>query len=252
MAKFKDLFSRQSKEYAAARPTYPESMFDFLAGLVEKRELAWDCATGNGQAATFLAKYFDKVIASDASSKQIENARAGANVRFAVFPAENADLEDHSADLITVAQALHWFSFDEFYSEARRVAKNNAIIAAWTYGLHSVSPEVDKVTQSFYKDVIGRYWPAEIRHVENRYESIPFPFMQVDAPNFRMELYWSLHDLVGYLYTWSSVQRYIDENGTDPVEILFPALEEAWGKNLWPEKRKVTWPLYLKVGRITG
>lgn len=247
MAGFKDLFSKQSKEYAASRPTYPRALFDFVAGLAERRELAWDCATGSGQAAAVLAEYFQKVVASDASAKQIENARAGPNVRFAVFPAEKADLEDASVDLITVAQAIHWFHFDDFYREARRVARNGAVMAAWTYGLHSVSPDVDAVTQRFYKDIIGRYWPKEIRYVESRYEDIPFPFRQIDAPVFQIELEWSLRDLVGYLYTWSSVQRYMAENGSDPVEKAYPEFEKVWGNT---SRRKVTWPLYLKAGRI--
>jgi hypothetical protein len=248
---FRDLFSRHSKGYAASRPNYPKAMFDFLAGLVERRNLAWDCATGNGQAAVFLAEHFDRVVASDASSKQIENAHVSPNIRFAVFPAEKADLEDNSVDLITVAQALHWFRFDDFYREARRVARKDAIIAVWTYWEHYVSPEVDKLTRTFYMDIVGSYWPAEIKYIENRYKDIPFPFQQVDAPIFRTELEWSLRDLVGYMYTWSSVQKYVEENGSDPVEKLYPALEEAWGKNL-TEKRKVTWPLYLKVGRIAA
>lgn len=248
MVGFKDLFSKQSKEYAASRPTYPRALFDFLAGLVERRELAWDCATGNGQAAAILAEYFDRVVASDASAKQIENAKAGPNVRFAVFPAEKAELEDAGVDLITVAQALHWFNFDDFYREARRVSRKGAVIAAWTYGMHSASPEVDAVTQRFNTDVIGRYWPKEVRYVENRYEDIPFPFKQVDAPSFQIELQWSLRDLASYLYTWSSVQRYMAENGSDPVEKLYPDFEKAWGKE--GAVRRVTWPLYLKVGRI--
>ena len=250
MAGFKDLFSKQSKEYAASRPTYPRALFDFLAGLVERKELVWDCATGNGQAATFLGEYFDRVVASDASAKQIENARAGPNVRFAVFSAEKAELEDASVDLITVAQALHWFNFEDFYREARRVSRKGGVIAAWTYGLHSISPEVDAVTQRFYRDVIGRYWPKEVKYVENRYEDIPFPFQQMDAPVFQIELQWSLRDLVGYLYTWSSVQKYMAENGSDPVEKLYPDFEEAWGKE--SAVRRVTWPLYLKAGRIAG
>jgi len=247
---FKDLFSKQSKEYAASRPTYPRALFDFLAGLVQRRELVWDCATGNGQAAAFLAEYFDRVVASDASAKQIENARASPNVRFAVFPAEKAELEDESVDLITVAQALHWFSFEDFYREARRVSRKGGVIAAWTYGLHSTSPEVDAVTQRFYRDVIGRYWPKEVKYVENRYEDIPFPFQQLDAPVFQIELQWNLRDLVGYLYTWSSVQKYMEENGSDPVEKLYPDFAKAWGKE--GAVRRVTWPLYLKVGRIAG
>ncbi|HVX02504.1 MAG TPA: class I SAM-dependent methyltransferase, partial [Nitrososphaera sp.] len=231
MAGFKDLFSKQSKEYAASRPTYPKTLFEFLAGLVEHRGLAWDCATGNGQAARALAEYFDCVVASDASKEQIENAQAGnsSKVRFRVFSAEKPDLADASVDLVTVAQALHWFCLDDFYRETRRVAKKDAVIAAWTYGLHSINPEIDRVTQAFYEDIVGPYWPPEVRHVKNRYKDIPFPFPPLEAPDFKIELEWELKNVVGYLYSWSSTQKYIEENKSDPVEKVYLDLQAAWG-----------------------
>ena len=253
MSDFKDLFSKQSKKYAASRPSYPRALFDFLGGLVQKRELAWDCATGNGQAVAFLGEYFDRVIASDASVRQVENARARKNVHFTVFPAERADIKDNSVDLITVAQALHWFKFDEFYREVRRVSRKGGVIAAWAYGHYSISLEVDRVTQAFYKDVVGKYWPIEIKYIENKYEDTPFPFAQIGAPDFHIDLEWSLRDLVGYFYTWSSVQKYIEENKSDPVEkLLYPGLKEAWNRDGVSERKKVTWPIYLKVGRVGG
>lgn len=253
MSDFKDLFSRQSKEYAASRPSYPRALFDFLAGLVQKKELAWDCATGNGQAAAFLGEYFERIIASDASVRQIENARAGKNVHFTVFPAERADIKDDSVDLVTVAQALHWFRFDGFFREVRRVSRKGGVIAAWAYGHYSISPEVDRVTQAFYKDIVGKYWPAEIKYIENKYVDIPFPFAPIGAPDFHIGLEWSLRDLVGYFYTWSSVQKYIEEHKSDPVEkLLYPSLKEAWSRDGGSEMRKVTWPIYLKVGRVDG
>lgn len=247
MDSFKDLFSKQSRTYAMARPTYPQALFEFLAGLPERRELAWDCATGNGQAAVRLADYFDKVIASDASMAQIENAQKKVNVQYAVFPAEKADIVDKSIDLITVAQALHWFDFDGFYAEARRVARKGAAIAAWTYDLHSISQEVDRITYRLYKDVLGAYWPAEIRHVEAAYSSIPFPFERVESPEFAIELDWSMADMASYLYSWSSVQRYMEEQKRDPVEMLHRDFASAWGNYT---KRKVTWRIHMLAGRV--
>lgn len=249
---FKDLFSKQSKEYAASRPTYPRALFDFIAGLAQRKELAWDCATGSGQAVAILGEYFDRVIASDASARQIENARGGKNVHFAVFPAEKSDIGDGSVDLITVAQALHWFRFDDFYREVRRVSRKDGAIAAWAYGHHSIGPEVDLVTRAFFKDIIGRYWPPEVKYVENEYRDIPFPFAQVDAPEFHIDLEWSLRDVIAYLYTMSSVQKYIQDNKSDPVEQLYQKLDEAWERDGPAERKKVSWPIYLKAGRISG
>ena len=167
--KFKDLFSNDSKGYASSRPKYPRSLFDFLVGLVRHRNLAWDCATGNGQAAVVLSEYFEHVIASDASKEQIENAEPRNNIRYEVFPAERTNIDDSRVDLITIAQALHWFNLDDFYKEAKRVLRKDAndrrggVIGAWAYGLHSVSREIDKITQFLYEDVLGSYWPKETK-----------------------------------------------------------------------------------------
>jgi hypothetical protein len=248
LANFKDLFSKQSKEYAASRPSYPLSLFEFLIRLVEHKAVAWDCATGNGQAASVLGEYFGDVIASDASIKQIENARARPNVHFAVFSAEKSALRDESVDLITIAQALHWFHHDDFFGEAKRVARKGAIIAAWTYGPHSINPEVDKVSQLFYNDIVGPFWPPEVRYVENRYEDIPFPFPNIKAPDFKIELQWDMNSLMGYFYSWSSTQKYMEKNNSDPVRRIYRDLKTAWGQEQL--KRTVTWPLYLKVGRL--
>jgi ubiquinone/menaquinone biosynthesis C-methylase UbiE len=257
--KFKDLFSSNSKKYATSRPTYPRSLFEFLVRQVQHRNLAWDCATGNGQAAVFLSEYFEKVIASDASKEQIENAQPRDNIRYEVFPAERTTLADNSVDLITIAQALHWFDLDEFYKETKRVLRKDdngrgrggrgGVVAAWAYGLHSVSPEIDNITHLLYEDILGSYWPKERKTVENKYHDIPFPFQEIDTPIFKIELDWSLSELLGYLYTWPSVQKYIQKNNSDPVKQVYDSLAAAWGdKNTW-QKRKVVWPVYMRVGR---
>ncbi len=194
-----------------------------------------------------LAGYFEKVVASDASKAQIENAQRKANVRYAVFPAEKADIADDSVDLITVAQALHWFNLDRFYSEVRRVARKGAAIAAWTYGLHSISPEIDTVTDRLYRDVLDGYWPAEIRHVKTAYRDIPFPFPHIESPGFMIELQWNLPEMAAYLYSWSSVQKYMEDRKHDPVEMLHEDFASAWGD--YAKKRRVTWHVHLKAGR---
>ena len=252
----KDLFSKQSKQYASSRPTYPRELFEFIVGLVDEKNLVWDCATGNGQAAVVLAEYFKHVVASDISAKQIENAQQKRNITYRIFPAEKTPLEDNTVDLITVAQALHWFDFDKFYKEAKRALKKKndksmgGIIAAWAYGLHSISPGLDKVSHRLYEDILGdKYWAPERKYVEAKYETIPFPFEQVPAPQFQIELNWNMPDLVNYFHSWSSVQKFIEKNNYDPVSDILDSLEDAWGgKHRINEKRKVVWPLYVKVG----
>ena len=253
--KFKDLFSSNSKRYSSSRPKYPRSLFEFLVALVQHRNLAWDCATGSGQAAVVLSEYFEQVIASDASKEQIENAQPRNNILYEVFPAERTSFADSSVDLITIAQALHWFDLDDFYKEAKRVLRKDVndngagVIAAWAYGLHSVSVEVDDIMHLLYEVILGSYWPKERKIVENKYQDIPFPFHEIDTPVFQIELRWSLSELIGYLYTWSSIQKFIQRNNSDPVEQVYDDLAAAWGdKNTW-HKRKVVWPIYMRVGR---
>jgi SAM-dependent methyltransferase len=251
--KFKDLFSNNSKEYASSRPQYPTSLFEFLVGLVRHRNLAWDCATGNGQAAVVLSQYFEQVIASDASKEQIKNAEPRNNIRYEIFPAERTNIDDSRVDLITIAQALHWFNLDDFYKEAKRVLRkdgnDSGVIAAWAYGLHSVSREIDKITHLLYEDILGSYWPKERKIIENKYQDIPFPFEEINTPVFQIELDWSLSELLGYLYTWSSVQKYIQKNNSDPVKQVYDSLAAAWGEKNTRHKKKVVWPIYMRVGR---
>jgi len=199
--------------------------------------MAWDCATGNGQAALLLSEYFEQVIASDASREQIQNAQIRNNIRYEVFPAERTNLADNSMDLITIAQALHWFNLEDFYKEARRVLRKdnnrgdaaNGVIAAWAYGLHSISVEIDPLLHLLYEDILGSYWPKERQIVENRYQDIPFRFGEIEAPVFRIELDWNMSELIGYLYSWSSVQKFMHENNSDPIRQIYDNLAVAWG-----------------------
>ena len=83
-------FSSKSREYSYARPKYPEDLFKFLNEITPVKDLAWDCATGNGQAAISLCKYFKKVIASDASKNQIDNAFDRDNINYCLLYTSDA------------------------------------------------------------------------------------------------------------------------------------------------------------------
>lgn len=247
---FKDHFSGQAGDYASYRPRYPDSLFAWLAEQAPAAQAAWDCATGNGQAATALATYFKAVIATDASRQQIDNATPHPDVEYRVAPAEKSGLQEDSIDLVTVGQALHWFDLPAFYREVNRVLKPGSVIAAWMYELFRVSPEIasseiDDLVNHFYAEVVGPYWPPERRHIEAGYADRPFPFARLDAPEFEMEANWSVDNALGYLNTWSAVQRYRRARGENPLERIQNELEERWGT----ESRRVVWPLVLKAGR---
>ncbi len=243
----KDNFSRQAGDYARFRPLYPDALYDFLLSLTPAREAAWDAGTGNGQVAAQLAGAFKHVYATDISARQLEKAPPRDNVTYRVCRAESTGFPDDSFNLVTVAQALHWFDFGPFYAEVTRVARPGAVLAAWGYNLLRIEPAVDALVQELYRDVVGPYWDAERRHVEASYASIPFPFPELPAPPLRMTTHWQREGLLGYLNTWSAVQGYLKANGANPVEDLRPRLEALWPGD---ETRAVQFPLFLRVGRV--
>jgi SAM-dependent methyltransferase len=247
--RFKDHFSGHAAAYARYRPAYPAALYDWLAGQSAERELAWDVATGNGQAALELAGRFRRVIATDGSAEQIAHARPMANIEYRVETAETSSLADHSVDLVTVAQAYHWFDHDAFVTEAARVLKPGGLLAVWTYALAEVKPAVDRVVREFYSGPIKDYWPPERRLVESAYRSLQFPWPEITVPDFVLQLDWSLEDLLGYLRTWSAVQRYIAETGDDPVSAWQESFASAWGEH---DALTVSWPLRVRCFRLDG
>jgi len=243
--KFKDHFSAQAADYAKFRPGYPRELFDYLGSIAPSRQLAWDCGTGNGQAAVGLALVFDRVIATDASDKQIANAQSHEGVDYCVASAENSGIKSATVDLIMVAQALHWFDLGRFYGEVRRVLKNNGVFAASAYNLLHIEPAIDDVVNRYCYEVVGLFWPPERKLVE-QFADLPFPFHKVNAPKFEMTAQWNLDHLLGYLQTWSSTQRFIAATGGDPLRQIIDELRRAWGD---PQQvRTVIWPLTLRVG----
>lgn len=242
---FKDHFSSQAESYARYRPHYPAELYAYLASLPAARQLAWDCATGSGQAAVALAESFAQVIATDASPQQLQRARPHPRVHYQVASAESVPLADASVDLIGVAQALHWFDLDAFATEAARVLRPGGILAVWSYELAQIQPPVDAIVEHFYRDIVGPWWPPERTMVESGYADIQLPFCELDTPSFHMQADWTLPQLTGYLGSWSAVQRYRDANGDHPMEKVIEELTTAWGAPDQP--LRVCWPLVLRV-----
>lgn len=245
VADFKDHFSAHAAAYATNRPTYPPELFAWLVTLAPDRRVAWDCATGSGQAAVELAKHFEKVIATDASPQQLAFAEPHENVEYRVAPAEQSRLADRSVDLVTVAQALHWFDIPRFYSEIRRVLKPGGILAVIGYRGHRVNAAVDEVLDR-YEALIDPYWPPERAIVEAKFQTIEFPFTETSPPPFAMQASWDHAGHIGYLRTWSSMKAFEKANGYDPVANYEHEFAAAWGD---PNAvRTVTWELILRVG----
>lgn len=247
MNSFKDHFSKQAEIYVQYRPTYPKELYDYLASLTKDHVLAWDCGTGNGQSALQLAEFYENVYASDPSEQQIKNAILHSQINYRVESAEQTALEDQSVDLITVAQAIHWFDFDRFYAEVKRVLKSDGIIAVWAYSFPDISPELDPIIRNFHDNVVGEFWQKENRMIENEYVDVPFPFELIAAPAFQIRKQWTLKELLGYFRSWSATQKYIDKYAENPLESLGIELAKHWGNESTP--REIIWKLILKVGK---
>ena len=238
-------FSLQSALYVKYRPSYPPEMIDYIVSLVKEKDMAWDCGTGNGQTAKGLSSYFNKVFATDVSQKQLDNAYQAANIFYSVQPAEQTIFLSNSFDLITVSQALHWFRFDEFYAEVNRIAKPEAILAAWTYSLLRISKEIDTLIDDLHYNILSNYWDKERRYVDEYYRTIPFPLKKIESPVFNIDYRWKIDELEGYLTTWSGLQNFIAAGNNNPLPELMKRI-----KSHWKDPMPIVFPLHLLIGKV--
>lgn len=243
----KDLFSKQAAAYAKWRPGYPKEFIEYMVSFVQHREAAWDCATGNGQAAVMLAEHFDQVFATDLSNEQLKFARPHQKITYSQGAAENTDFADNTFDLITVAQAYHWLDHKAFCKEARRVAKDGAVVAVWGYDLCRTENEVvNDLLTSFYRDVTGPYWDAARKYVDEHYRTAYFDFEEIPVEKtFSIYTNWGIEDMRGYLNSWSAVQKYISVNDHNPVDEFIEKL-----RGYWKDVMAIEFPLFLRMGNV--
>jgi SAM-dependent methyltransferase len=248
MKEFEDHFSRRAETYVRYRPTYPKELFAYLASIAPHHRLAWDCGTGNGQAALALADHFDRVVATDASADQIVLAPTHNRIEFKVALSESSGLESGSMGLVTVAVAVHWFNFGQFYAEVRRVLTPGGIIAVWCYSLPAIALEIDPIIQRYFREILSGYWPERFHYIDEQYRTLPFPFPELTPPKFTIETGWDLTEVLGFLQSWSGTANYEKQTGRNPIALIRPELMKAWGPA--SAKRMLRWKLFLRVGRI--
>ena len=168
-------------------------------------------------------------------------------ISWRVAPAEASGLDAASVDVVTVAQALHWFDLPRFWLEAKRVVRRGGLIVACSYGIPFMDDDaMTAELRRLHDDIVGPYWPTERGHINLRYQAIEFPFQRLSAPPFGMRKHWTIEELAGYLSTWSATRRYIAGNGSDPVAPFIDGLRAVWGAG----RRDVRWPLTVLAGRV--
>lgn len=237
------LFSDKSELYQAARPNYPDSIYAFLAQQCQATELVWDSACGNGQAAIGLAGYFDQVFASDVSQQQIQSAVQHANINYQVGPSEKSILNDQSADLVCVAQALHWFDFEKFWPEVDRVLKPNGVFATWGYNFPIWGDVLEPLIQTQILDIIAPYWAQHNKLLWNHYRDIDLPFTKLEAPKFSMTANWNLYQLFDLIHTFSATRRCMDEQGDEFFKNAFSDAHHLWTEELGDPRQSLTFEL---------
>jgi ubiquinone/menaquinone biosynthesis C-methylase UbiE len=243
-------YSRVAEAYARTRPSYPRELFTFLASLVQPRRVAWDCATGSGQAAVGLAEHFDRVIATDLSAEQLAQARVHPRVTYRLASAERSGIGGGAVDLVTVAAAIHWFDLERFFAEVRRVLRPGGVVAAWTYHVGHIEPPFDAVFGPFYHEVLAPYFAAGVELADDRYEGLELPGDSIRADPFQVSVSWNLDQTLTFVESWSGTQRYVERTGLSPIPALAGALEAMWGP---PEQvHELRWPLYLRVARLSA
>ena len=243
-------FNKGTEHYLLCRPDYPAALFDHFAQMVAHDVTVWDCGTGNGQAAKALAERFSQVIATDINQAQIDVAVQRQNIMYLCTPAEQTPIQSGSIGLVTIAQALHWFNFPLFYDEVKRVSSPEGIIAAWCYSLGSLNNDsIDELIKQLYYDVLGtEFWPKERFYIDEKYQTIPFPFTLIETPEFSIKKRINLNQLIGYLSTWSAVKEYQKRKGSNPLDLIFNELKSSWGNS--DSEREIIWPLHCLIGKI--
>lgn len=255
----KDLFSAQSVSYANHRPTYPDGLFDLLAAEAGECRLAWDVACGTGQATRPLAARFGRVVGTDISQNQLGQAPAIENASYHLCSAEQpaeelaaaTGLVPGTVDLITVAQAMHWFNYEAFYANVNKFLRPDGVIAIWTYTWPAFTgnSELTTLFKRFADTALKAYWAPERAIVDGQYADVPFPFRSIvnatKEPWGSMQYEWTFDDMLGYMRSWSAYQTAL-KTGADPLAASEDTLRAAWGP---ATRHQAVFPIFLLLGR---
>ena len=238
-------FEQGGVAYAAGRPVYPPTLAFALAGLVTRHDLAVDVGCGSGQLSVQLAEHFKAVRAFDPSASQLKVARAHPRVSYASAPAEALPLSDGAANLITAAQAAHWFDRPRFYAEVRRIAAPGAVLALITYNNAEADTEAMKPIGQLYH-ALDPWWRPEREHVETGYARFDFPFDEIAVSGGAIVHDWDFSAMRAYLESWSALRAARAAGEGAMADRYLAAAQAAWG----PGRIRVRWPITVRAGRI--
>ena len=235
------LFQRGS-QYQQFRPTYPTSLFQWLADQSAGNDCALDLGCGSGQASRGLEPWFRQVVGADISHEQLLAAPASQS-HYLVSQAHRLPLADASLDLITVAQAYHWFDQAAFQAEAERTLRHGGVLALISYGVCEVEG-LEAMIRDFHDGPLAPWWPSERAQVVAGYPDASLPWPALPYPGDTITRDWTACDMLGYLDTWSALVQ-AARAGEYPLAAFAPTLRQAWRDGL----RTVRWPLRVRAWR---
>lgn len=238
MINLSEKFNDDTKNYKKLRPTYPDSLFQWIHHIALEKELALDCGTGNGQAANKLTPYFKRIIAIDSSQNQIEIATPHPKIDYYCISAEDLSLNENSIDVITCASSVHWFNLKKFYMQCRRILKKNGAVIFFTYTWPSSSNRLVDQVLTDIKHALMPFFPKESRYHIDKYATLPFPFKEITPPSLFFTQNWMVDELMRFFSTWVFIKQYETTHknflstfrsrllncckGTEIIEFIFP------------------------------
>ncbi len=172
---------------------------------------------------------FDEVCATDVSDEQITNAPSHPRISYSVSPSEKTSFDDNAFDLVCVAQALHWFDFDRFWPEVKRVLKPGGVFSAWGYTWLHVDRDIDGLIQRCILDTVAPYWAPQNKLIWDHYQDVEIPFIRLDSPHMKMEFAWNLDQLFNFLHTFSATRRCMEEIGDAFFVDAYKMAKSIWG-----------------------
>jgi len=220
--------------YAKFRPVAPPSI---LANILAWRQgepvnLAVDVGCGSGQFTRQLAPVCTRVVATDVSQAQVDQARNMLghleNLVIKVGAGEKIEADDSSVDLVTVCQALHWMQVDKFYQEVERVLVPGGTLAVIGYHFTRPAPTMSlcsALTEAMMKvyKTTGPYWSSRRSLVDAGYTTIPLAKLgkveRYDETHYT-EVDASLGDWSGYIQSWSGFQTLAKEDINKAQEVV--------------------------------
>lgn len=245
-------FNTNAAAYARSRSVWPDELFDWLASQAGGRRLAVDVGAGAGQASLKLKQCFRRVIAVDPGAELLAQIPQVPGLDRLQQRAEELEIGDR-ANVVTAFQSLHWFAGEAFNARVERALVPGGLFVAAGYVWFRVEPAVDALLHRELLPALSPHWARQNRLLFDNYLGLQFPWPEVVSPPAVIRLQWTRAELLGYIGTWSAVQRLREEGESDGEAGVLERFAAALA-GLWPdgEVREVRMPLAVRAFRVNG